>query len=224
MLAEGGRPSAWKIADRPIDADRAHARHVPRHRHGHGLHRPGHLRLDRGIGAMRRVRHAGHGRRHLPVGRHLRRRRRLVEVGRRRPLLHVRAPEHRPGHAGDGQEQDHHAGEDAGHRVQVPPEDAPRRRAADADHAASAPAARPPEEDAGADQDDRPAGRDLDQAAGPEAELLQAVDLADQLHDPAERGRADEMAIVGVGEGGQRLAGRHRAPAVARTGPAAPAA
>ena len=44
----------------------------------------------------------------------------------------------------------------------------------------------PPQEQPGAHEDDGPPGGDLDEATGPEAELLQTVDFTHDLHDAAE--------------------------------------
>ena len=85
--------------------------------------------------------------------------------------------------------------------MHIAPEGSPRRIGGpDRDHA-DAPPARPPQEQAGGDEDDGPAGDNLDDIVGPAAQQDQAVQLFDRLHHTAEAGGADQPGVIRIDEG-----------------------
>ncbi|MCW0450076.1 hypothetical protein NB706_002910 [Xanthomonas sacchari] len=89
------------------------------------------------------------------------------------------APEPRPRHPGQRQEQQQHPDHAAGKRMQIAPEQPLRRPPAHRGHAAAAPA-RPPQVHAGEHQQDRPASGHLDQRIGEPADVVEAVQAADR--------------------------------------------
>lgn len=99
---------------------------------------------------------------------------RIPEIMPIDPAIDLRAPQPRPRHAGQRQEQQHCAHTRPRNRMQIAPEQPLRRLAAHADHPAASPA-RPPQIHTGQHQHDCPAGRHFDQPARKRPDQLQAV-------------------------------------------------
>ena len=83
-----------------------------------------------------------------------------------------------PGHAGDGEEQDHRRREQTDRTVQIAPENAPAWLAAHADNRGAA--ARPPQDQARDDENHRPARDDFDQHIADRPRDGEAVQLPDR--------------------------------------------
>jgi hypothetical protein len=110
------------------------------------------------------------------------------------------APEGRPGHAGDRQEQNAPPDIDAGQGVQVAPEGTASGIGRSERDGGDCPPARPPQIEARGEQDDGPARHDLHQDVERPTQQGQAVGLLDQLHETADGNHAGGAACVRIDE------------------------